>query len=49
MTKAWTSTGPFEHRGQCWTFNDMTVQPKPVQVPHPPVWVAAPVPRVWTG
>ncbi len=45
MTKAWTSTGPFEHRGQFWTFNDMTVQPKPVQAPHPPVWVAASSPK----
>jgi probable F420-dependent oxidoreductase len=41
ITKAWTSSGPFDHRGQFWTFNDMTVHPKPVQAPHPPVWVAA--------
>ena len=45
MIKAWTSTGPFEHQGQFWTFKDMTVQPKPVQVPHPPVWVAASSPK----
>jgi alkanesulfonate monooxygenase SsuD/methylene tetrahydromethanopterin reductase-like flavin-dependent oxidoreductase (luciferase family) len=24
-----------------WSFNDMTVYPKPVQTPHPPLWVAA--------
>ena len=41
MTKAWTSTVPFNHSGKFWTFNDMTVQPKPLQTPHPPVWVAA--------
>ena len=41
MTKAWTSKAPFNHSGKFWTFNDMTVQPKPLQTPHPPVWVAA--------
>ena len=41
LNKAWSSTGPFEHQGKFWTFNDMTVQPKPVQQPHPPVWLAA--------
>lgn len=41
MTKAWTSTVPFNHSGKFWAFNDMTVQPKPLQTPHPPVWVAA--------
>ena len=41
MTRAWTSDEPFDHRGDFWTFNDMTVLPKPVQDPHPPLWVAA--------
>jgi probable F420-dependent oxidoreductase len=41
ITRAWTSKEPFEHRGEFWTFNDMTVHPRPVQSPHPPVWVAA--------
>ncbi|MSQ07420.1 MAG: LLM class flavin-dependent oxidoreductase [Dehalococcoidia bacterium] len=41
ITKAWTSPEPFDHRGEFWSFNDMTVHPKPVQQPHPPVWVAA--------
>ena len=41
ITKAWTTTEPFDHRGKFWTFNDMTVHPRPVQQPHPPVWVAA--------
>tara|TARA_B100001013_G_C24617457_1_gene445798 strand:+ start:526 stop:1578 length:1053 start_codon:yes stop_codon:yes gene_type:complete len=41
MTKAWTSKAAFNHSGKFWTFNDMTVQPKPLQTPHPPVWVAA--------
>jgi len=41
LTQAWTATEPFDHQGEFWTFNDMVVHPKPVQVPHPPVWVAA--------
>ena len=41
MTRAWTTDEPFDHRGDFWTFNDMTVLPKPVQEPHPPLWVAA--------
>jgi probable F420-dependent oxidoreductase len=41
ITKAWTATEPFNHRGEFWSFNDMTVHPQPVQKPHPPIWVAA--------
>lgn len=41
LTRAWTATEPFDHRGEFWSFNDLTVQPKPVQQPHPPVYVAA--------
>jgi alkanesulfonate monooxygenase SsuD/methylene tetrahydromethanopterin reductase-like flavin-dependent oxidoreductase (luciferase family) len=41
MTRAWTATEPFEHRGEFWSFNDMTLHPRPVQMPHPPLWVAA--------
>jgi probable F420-dependent oxidoreductase len=41
ITRAWASKEPFEYQGEFWTFNDMTVHPRPVQSPHPPVWVAA--------
>ena len=41
LKQAWTEDEPFDHQGEFWTFNDMTVHPKPVQAPHPPVWVAA--------
>ena len=41
LIRAWTSKEPFDHTGEFWTFNDMTVHPKPVQMPHPPLWVAA--------
>ena len=45
ITKAWTSDEPFDHAGEFWTFNDMTIHPRPVQSPHPPVWVAAASPK----
>ena len=41
LTRAWTAEEPFDHRGEFWSFNDLTVQPRPVQQPHPPVYVAA--------
>lgn len=41
LTRAWTSVKPFDHRGEFWSFNDLTVLPRPVQQPHPPVYVAA--------
>ena len=41
LTKAWTSNKPFDHNGEFWQFNDMTVHPRPVQLPHPPIFVAA--------
>ncbi len=41
LTHAWTSIEPFDHRGEFWNFNDLTVLPRPVQQPHPPVFVAA--------
>ena len=41
LIRGWTSKEPFEHQGEFWTFHDMTVHPKPVQTPHPPLWVAA--------
>ena len=41
LIKAWTSSEPFDHHGEFWSFNEMTVHPRPIQTPHPPVWVAA--------
>ncbi len=41
LTRAWTATEPFDHEGEFWSFNDLTVHPKPLQSPHPPVFVAA--------
>ncbi len=41
LTLGWTAREPFDYRGEFWTYNEMTVHPKPVQSPHPPLWVAA--------
>ena len=41
LSRAWTSVEPFDHRGEFWSFNDLTVLPRPVQKPHPPIYVAA--------
>jgi hypothetical protein len=33
--------GDYEHNGEYWQFPTSTSVPKPVQQPHPPLWVAA--------
>ena len=37
--------GRVNHRGKHWVFEDVEVLPKPVQRPHPPVWLAASSPE----
>jgi len=34
-------TGDYAHDGEFWSFPTSTSVPKPVQEPHPPIWVAA--------
>jgi alkanesulfonate monooxygenase SsuD/methylene tetrahydromethanopterin reductase-like flavin-dependent oxidoreductase (luciferase family) len=41
MTRAWTSRERFSHHGTFWRFDDVVLEPRPVQVPHPPLWVSA--------
>ena len=36
--------GDYAHEGEFWSFPASTSVPKPVQKPHPPVWVAARAP-----
>ncbi|MFO1059928.1 MAG: LLM class flavin-dependent oxidoreductase [Dongiaceae bacterium] len=36
--------GDVEHKGEFWSFPTATSVPKPVQKPHPPIWVAARAP-----
>ena len=33
--------GDYEHDGEFWSFPAATACPKPLQQPHPPIWVAA--------
>ena len=36
--------GDYEHNGRFWSFPTATSVPKPLQQPHPPIWVAARAP-----
>jgi alkanesulfonate monooxygenase SsuD/methylene tetrahydromethanopterin reductase-like flavin-dependent oxidoreductase (luciferase family) len=36
--------GDYEHIGEFWSFPTATSVPKPIQKPHPPIWVAARAP-----
>lgn len=36
--------GDYEHNGEFWSFPKSTSVPKPLQHPHPPIWVAARAP-----
>ena len=39
LKKLWA--GDVEHRGKHWSFPAVTAAPKPLQEPHPPLWLAA--------
>jgi alkanesulfonate monooxygenase SsuD/methylene tetrahydromethanopterin reductase-like flavin-dependent oxidoreductase (luciferase family) len=41
LAKAWTSTERFSYQGQFWKFDDIVVEPAPLQQPHPPLWMGA--------
>jgi alkanesulfonate monooxygenase SsuD/methylene tetrahydromethanopterin reductase-like flavin-dependent oxidoreductase (luciferase family) len=41
IRKAWTSQGRFSHHGKLWNYEDIMVEPEPLQRPHPPLWLAA--------
>ena len=41
MTRAFTSRQRFSHKGRFFHFEDIVVEPPPMQQPHPPFWVAA--------
>ena len=38
IVKAWTQER-FSHDGRFWTYNDIAIWPRPLQLPHPPTWV----------
>ena len=39
MKKLWE--GDYAHQGEFWQFPKTTSAPKPIQQPHPPIWIAA--------
>ena len=45
LKKAWTSPGRFSHHGKYWHYDDVVIEPAPVQKPHPPLWVGAQSPN----
>ena len=38
IRRAWTEES-FSYRGTFWSYEDVAIWPRPVQQPHPPVWV----------
>jgi probable F420-dependent oxidoreductase len=41
IRKSWTANGRFSHHGKRWHFENVVVEPAPVQRPHPPFWLGA--------
>lgn len=41
ILKSWRTPGTFSYEGKYHSYNNISVDPKPVQTPHPPVWCAA--------
>ena len=39
ILRAWTEPGPFEHYGEHWQLKYVNPWPRPIQQPHPPVWI----------
>lgn len=41
MVDQWTADGALSHDGRFFSYPNATVQPPPLQLPHPPLWIAA--------
>ncbi|QDU98524.1 LLM class flavin-dependent oxidoreductase [Lignipirellula cremea] len=39
VIRAWTEDGPFEHYGKHWKLKYVNPWPRPIQQPHPPIWI----------
>jgi alkanesulfonate monooxygenase SsuD/methylene tetrahydromethanopterin reductase-like flavin-dependent oxidoreductase (luciferase family) len=46
IPRMWTED-PFQHRGRFVTVPPRSIIPKPLQKPHPPIWMAATSPQSW--
>jgi probable F420-dependent oxidoreductase len=38
LRRLWTETS-VTHHGKCFDFTNVSIKPKPVQKPHPPIWI----------
>ena len=41
VVKAWTSREPFDWRGRYWSYDHVSIWPRPLQQPHPPIMMPA--------
>ncbi len=41
IVKAWTTDGPFRWIGKHYRLNYVNIWPRPLQQPHPPIWIPA--------
>ena len=41
LRKAWSGPGRFSSQGKNWRYDNVVIEPRPVQQPHPPFWMAA--------
>ncbi len=41
IRKAWTSKDRFSFDGKWWRYDNIVVEPAPIQQPHPPLWLGA--------
>ena len=39
IIRAWTEPGPFRYQGKHYQFDYVNLWPRPIQTPHPPVWI----------
>ncbi len=41
LRSAWSGRGRFSHHGKYWRFENVVIEPRPIQRPHPPFWLGA--------
>ena len=41
IRKAWSTQGRFSYDGRWWHYDNIVVEPSPIQQPHPPFWLGA--------
>jgi len=41
VVKAWTEENPFEWHSQYYDYKCVSILPRPLQLPHPPIWTVA--------